>query len=77
MCIKQVQAWQHGEALFNTELEAVEAALQEYAQKLFRDHSSNPMAGLVDMTDKLVPLLQRYKALCPEVVEYVPERRAA
>lgn len=63
MCIQQVQAWQHGSALFNSEVEAVEAALKEYAQKLMREHSSDPFAGLVGMTDKLVPLLQRYDVL--------------
>ena len=63
MCIKQVQAWQHGDALFNSEREAVEAALRECAQKLMREHSSDPFVGLVGMTEKLVPLLQRYDAL--------------
>jgi len=66
MCIKQVEAWQHGDALFNSEREAVEAALKEYAGKLFREHSSDPFAGLVGMTEKLVPLLQRYEVLTAE-----------
>ena len=63
MCIEQVNAWRHGDALFNTEREAVEAALREYAQRLMREHSSDPFVGLVGMTDKLVPLLQRYDEL--------------
>jgi len=63
MCIEQVNAWRHGDALFNTEREAVEAALKEYAQRLMREHSSDPFVGLVGMTDKLVPLLQRYDEL--------------
>ncbi len=75
MCIQQVQAWQHGSALFNSEVEAVEAALKEYAQKLMREHSSDPFTGLVGMTDKLVPLLQRYEALtAPDTAPNKPLR---
>ena len=80
MCIEQVNAWRHGDALFNTEREAVEAALREYAQRLMREHSSDPFVGLVGMTDKLVPLLQRYAELQPSPVTAtgpVPYRRAA
>jgi len=80
MCIEQVNAWRHGDALFNTEREAVEAALREYAQRLMREHSSDPFVGLVGMTDKLVPLLQRYAEFLPSPVTAtgpVPYRRAA
>ena len=83
MCIEQVNAWRHGDALFNTEREAVEAALREYAQRLMREHSSDPFVGLVGMTDKLVPLLQRYAELNDAVPSPVtatgvePYRRAA
>ena len=81
MCIEQVNAWRHGDALFNTEREAVEAALREYAQRLMREHSSDPFVGLVGMTDKLVPLLQRYDELnAPQSVTATgvePYRRAA
>jgi len=68
MCIEQVQAWIHGNAVFKTEREAVEAALKEYADRLMREHSSDLLAGLVAMTGKLVPLLQRYEALCEPVI---------
>lgn len=63
MCIKKVDAWEHGGSLFPTEKEAVDAALKDMGQTLMKEHSSDLSAGLLVVADKLIPLLKRHAEL--------------
>lgn len=68
MCIQRVTAWAFAGRNYDTELEAVKAAIDEIGKRLVRDHSSNPGQGLV-ARDDLPDLLIRYHELTrtPEV----------
>lgn len=63
MCVEKVEAFSHNGTLYPTELAAQEAALASIAGKLQKEYSANFASGLVDLSDKLVPVLTRLKEL--------------
>lgn len=68
MCIKQKTAWAFAGHNYDTELEAVKAAIDSMGKKLIKDHANNPGQGLIE-NDELPGLLLRYRELTatPEV----------
>lgn len=63
MCVEKVQAFKHGGKLFDTEIQAQEAALASIAAELSKEHSANYAAGLEALSDKLIPVLTRLSEL--------------
>lgn len=66
MCIEQVPAFRHAGKLYDTELKAVEAALQELGATLVRDHSASLAVGLIKHREALTRLLGRHQELSPD-----------
>lgn len=66
MCIEQVPAFRHAGKLYDTELKAVEAALQELGTTLIKDHSGSIAVGLIKHREALARLLGRHQELTPD-----------
>lgn len=66
MCIEQVPAFRHAGKLYDTELKAVEAALQELGTTLIKDHSGSIAVGLIKHREALARLLARHQELSPD-----------
>lgn len=61
--ITSVPAWPYGRKLFWTEFDAVKAHLADIADDIKRNHSSDPLTGMVQHAADLAPLLLRYADL--------------
>lgn len=68
MCIEQKTAWAYAGHNYDTELQAVTAAIHAIGKKLVKDHANDPGQGLI-ANEKLPMLLLRYRELTatPEV----------
>lgn len=66
MCIEQVPAFRHAGKLYDSELKAVEAALQELGTTLIKDHSGSIAVGLIKHREALARLLSRHQELSPD-----------
>lgn len=73
MCVTRVTAWAFAGRNYNSEIEAVRAAIDEIGKKIVRDHASHPGKGLVEHDD-LPKLLLRYRELA--VTTEAPESKA-
>lgn len=61
-------SWPHKGHNYDTEIEAVQAAIEEMGKRLIREHSANPGKGLTENRE-LARYLTRYHELCqPEEV---------
>lgn len=60
MCIKKVSSFEFAGKLYSTELEAVKAALTEIGTRIIKDHSSNPLEGLLKHGADISALRGRY-----------------
>lgn len=65
MCITETTSYRYGDKLYDTELKAVEGALQDLGSMLVKEHSANLAAGLIQHREKLEYLLNRYHVLSP------------
>jgi hypothetical protein len=65
MCIEQVMSHRYNGKLYPAELDAVKAALTEIGVKLIKDHSNDPMKGLLELGEHVSHLRARYIALSP------------
>lgn len=63
MCITKVESYRYGDKHYNTELEAIDAALESVGCRIVKDHAHNPIKGILEHADKLTPLLIRREAL--------------
>lgn len=62
MCVERVTAWAFAGRNYNTEIEAVRAAIDEIGKRVVKDHATNPGKGLIQHTD-LPTLLLRHAEL--------------
>jgi len=62
MCINRITAWAFGGHNYDTERDAVWAAIDATARKIVKDYSSNPGRGMIESPD-LPKLLLRYREL--------------
>ena len=63
MCIKQVTSFAYNGQLYESELLAVRAALQDIGTRLFKEYSNNPLDGLLELGGDVSKLRDRYKEL--------------
>lgn len=76
MCITKVESFGYGGKLYDTELEAVRAALTEIGARLLKDHHSNMIVGLTEMGKDIGQLAERHSELTIEAVERaIPQRK--
>ena len=61
--ILPVPAWPYGPKLYHTELQAVQAHLVAIADDIKRNHSSDPLQGMMKHALELAPLLSRQAQL--------------
>lgn len=66
MCIEQVPAFRHAGKLYDTELKAVEAAIQDIGATIVKEHSASVHIGLVKHREALTRLLGRHQELSPD-----------
>lgn len=66
MCIEQVPAFRHAGKLYDSELKAVEAAIQDIGLTLIKDHSGSIAVGLIKHREALARLLSRHQELSPD-----------
>ncbi len=66
MCIEQVPAFRHAGKLYDSELKAVEAAIQDIGSTLIKDHSGSIAVGLIKHREALARLLSRHQELSPD-----------
>lgn len=72
MCITQVTSFRVGDKLYDTEIDAVEAALKNIAAKLLREHPDNLYAGLLKHGEEIGVLIDKKRLLsrtAPATVE--------
>jgi hypothetical protein len=64
MCaIEEVRSYRYAGKHYDTELEAVTAALTEIGTRIIRDHHHNPVEGLLKYGNDIGELRARYAAL--------------
>jgi hypothetical protein len=63
MCIKQVEAWEHGGKLFSTERQALDAALSDIGARIVKEHHASPATGLLANKDAILRVLGRIDEL--------------
>jgi len=63
MCIEPVPAFPFRGKLYLTEVEALEAAIDEIGRDLKRNYFNDPTRGLVRYSETLASLLSRYNAV--------------
>lgn len=66
MCIEQVPAFRHAGKLYDSELKAVEAAIQDIGALIVKEHSASIHVGLVKNREALARLLTRHQELSPD-----------
>lgn len=69
MCITKVESFGYAGKLYDTEIEAVRAALTEIGARLLKDHHSNMIVGLTEMGKDIGQLAERHSELTIEAVE--------
>lgn len=65
MCIEEVKAWAYAGKHYNTERDALWAAIDEIAREIVKQYATNPGRGLVESAE-LPGLLIRYHELVAE-----------
>lgn len=60
MCIEQVPAFRHAGKLYDTELKAVEAAIQDIGSKFIKQYHNDPLGGLIALGADVSHLRARY-----------------
>lgn len=63
MCIEKTESFRFAGKLYETEKDAIEAALSEIGSKIVKEHHANPAKGLLTHADDLVPLLTRLEEI--------------
>lgn len=65
MCIEKVSAYKVDGVYYEDERDAVEAKLKKIGQRLMKEYSADPMQGLIDMRDDLLPMLELHRSHFP------------
>lgn len=75
MCITKVESFGYAGKLYDTEIEAVRAALTEIGARLLKDHHSNMIVGLTEYGKDIGELAARLSELTIEAMERAAPRR--
>lgn len=65
MTITKVESFQYAGKLYDTELKAVEAAIQDIAAKIMKEFSGSIAVGVIHYRDELIPLLDLHRLSNP------------